>query len=136
MPNKETGMSLIVKSITRMTAPLILIYGLYIASGSHTRPAGGFAAGVILALSFINLVLAFGKEAVLEKINAQGAMRIASASAVIFLSVTFFGSFRQARHFPQISGYIADIALSIMVAAGLFAVFLALVSLGAEAERR
>ena len=49
---KEQGMSLIVKTITRLTVGLILLYGIYIVSHGHVSPGGGFAGGGIIALSF------------------------------------------------------------------------------------
>ena len=56
------GMSLIVKRITRYTVGLIFLYGIYIVLHGHLTPGGGFAGGVIIALSFIHIVLAFGKK--------------------------------------------------------------------------
>jgi len=57
----EKGMSLIVKTITRLTVGIMLLYGIYIISHGHLTPGGGFAGGVIIALSFVNLMLAYGK---------------------------------------------------------------------------
>ena len=57
----DKGMSVIVKTITRFTVGLILLYGIYILTHGHLSPGGGFAGGVISALSFIHLMLAYGK---------------------------------------------------------------------------
>ena len=65
---REKGMSLIVKTVTRLTVGLILLYGVYILSHGHVSPGGGFAGGVIIALSFIHLMLAYGKETALAKL--------------------------------------------------------------------
>lgn len=59
----DKGMSLIVKVITRLTVGLILLFGIYIVLHGHVSPGGGFAGGVIIALSFIHLMLAYGKDA-------------------------------------------------------------------------
>lgn len=66
---EEQGMSLIVKTVTRLTVGLILLFGIYIVAHGHVSPGGGFAGGVIIALSFINIILAFGKEFAFKKIN-------------------------------------------------------------------
>ena len=58
---QEKGMTLIVKTVTRLTLGFILLYGIYIAMTGHESPGGGFAGGVIVALSFIHIMLAFGK---------------------------------------------------------------------------
>jgi len=60
----EQGMSVIVKTITRLTVGLILLYGIYILSHGHLSPGGGFAGGVIVALSFVHLMLAYDADEV------------------------------------------------------------------------
>ena len=52
MSKEPQGMSLIVKTITRLTVGLILLFGIYIVLHGHLSPGGGFAGGVIIALSF------------------------------------------------------------------------------------
>ena len=69
----QEGMTLIVKVITRLTVGLIFIFGTYIMLHGHLTPGGGFAGGVIIALSFIHLVLAFGKNQALKKISRSVA---------------------------------------------------------------
>ena len=67
----EKGMSLIVKTVTKLTLGFILLYGIYVALTGHLSPGGGFAGGVIVALSFIHVMLAFGKEAALKKLRSR-----------------------------------------------------------------
>lgn len=50
MKSNEQGMTLIVKTVTRLTIGLILMYGIYITLHGHLGPGGGFAGGVIVAL--------------------------------------------------------------------------------------
>lgn len=56
------GMTLIVKKTTQLIAGIIFLYGIYIILHGHLTPGGGFAGGVILAGSFILLILAFGSD--------------------------------------------------------------------------
>lgn len=56
------GMTVIVKKTTQLIAGLIFLYGIYIILHGHLTPGGGFAGGVILAGSFILLILAFGSD--------------------------------------------------------------------------
>lgn len=56
------GMTVIVKKTTQLMAGLIFLYGIYIILHGHLTPGGGFAGGVILAGSFILLILAFGSD--------------------------------------------------------------------------
>jgi len=140
MKNKETGMTLIVKTITRLTVGLILLYGIYIVLHGHISPGGGFAGGVIIALSFIHLMLAFGREMALKKLSQAYASILESLGALMFLSIAllgllggyfFFNFFLQkGEPFRLFSAGIiplCNIAISLKVGAGLFAIFVSLV---------
>jgi len=140
MENKKAGMTLIVKTITRLTVGLILLYGIYIVLHGHLTPGGGFSGGVIIALSFIHLMLAFGKEVALKKLSEVWASILESLGAIMFLSIAalgflggyFFLNFflSKGRPFTLFSAGIiplCNIAISLKVGAGLFAIFVALV---------
>ncbi len=140
MRNNEQGMTLIVKTITRLTVGLILLYGIYIVLHGHISPGGGFAGGVIIALSFIHLMLAFGREVALKKLSQQVSSLLESLGALMFLSIAllgfmggyFFLNFflHKGRPFALFSAGIiplCNIAISLKVGAGLFAIFAVLV---------
>ncbi len=140
MKNPEKGMTLIVKTITRLTVGLILLYGIYIVSHGHLSPGGGFAGGVIIALSFIHLMLAFGKEVALKKLSQVEASILESLGALMFLSIALLGFlggyfffnlfFHKGKPFTLFSAGIiplCNIAISLKVGAGLFAIFVVLV---------
>lgn len=142
MKNKEAGMTLIVKTITRLTVGLILIYGIYIVLRGHISPGGGFAGGVIIALSFIHLILAYGKDKVINKISESRGILFASLGALLYLAVANAGlrgiriSGHQADYKVFGAGVIPllDIAAAILVGAGLFVIFLALALLVSRKE--
>ncbi|MBU1726752.1 MAG: hypothetical protein KJ880_03895 [Candidatus Omnitrophica bacterium] len=123
MKNNEIGMSLIVKTITRLTIGLILIYGIYISMFSSAHPGGGFAGGVIIALSFIHIMLAFGKGIALKKLTGKIIVSLMSISAllIICLAVPNFIGKDLREGIP-----VSDIAISLMVGMGLFLAFMAL----------
>lgn len=141
MQNKEqVGMTVIVKTITRLTVGLILLYGIYIVLHGHLTPGGGFAGGVIIALSFIHLMLAFGRELALKKLSQTAASVLESLGALMFLSIALFGltgGYFFFNFFPQkgrpfdlfSAGIIplCNIAISLKVGAGLFAIFVILI---------
>jgi multicomponent Na+:H+ antiporter subunit B len=139
---ENTGMTLIVKTITRLTVGLILLYGIYILLHGHVSPGGGFAGGVIIALSFIHLMLAFGKETALEKLSKSKAAFFESLGAIIFLAIAtlgFMGGYLFLNFFTDkgepfhlfSAGIIplCNIAISMEVGAGLFSIFVILVLL-------
>jgi multicomponent Na+:H+ antiporter subunit B len=85
--DQEKGMSLIVKTVTKLTLGFILLYGIYITLTGHRSPGGGFAGGVIVALSFIHIMLAFGKEVALRKLRSNALRLIVGVSGLVFLYV-------------------------------------------------
>ncbi|MFH1201982.1 MAG: MnhB domain-containing protein [Candidatus Omnitrophota bacterium] len=140
MDKNNQGMTLIVKTITRLTVGLILLYGIYIVLHGHLSPGGGFAGGVIIALSFIHLMLAFGKEVALQKLSQAAASFFESLGAIMFLSIAllgliggyFFLNFflQKGEPFRLFSAGIiplCNIAICLKVGAGLFAIFVALI---------
>jgi multicomponent Na+:H+ antiporter subunit B len=140
MKNSKPGMTLIVKAVTRLTVGLILLYGIYIVLHGHLSPGGGFAGGVIIALSFIHLMLAFGKDVALKKMSQAAASILESLGALMFLAVAllgFLGGYFFLNFFPHkgrpfdlfSAGIIplCNIAISLKVGAGLFAIFAALI---------
>lgn len=146
--NPKTGMSLIVKTVTRLTVGLILLFGIYIVLHGHLSPGGGFAGGVIIALSFVHLMLAYGKDAAVSKISSNLASNLESLGALMFLSIALIGflggSFflnilSKGSHFELFSAGtipLSNVAISIKVGVGLFAIFLALVILEKSKEER
>ena len=135
------GMTIIVKTVSRLTAWLILLYGIHIILHGHISPGGGFAGGVIVALSFIQLMLAYGKEMVFKRLS-EGLLELTeSTGALLFLIIALLG-FTTGYFFRNFlltgepfhlfsAGTIplSNIAISLKVWAGLFAIFLALVLL-------
>ena len=139
--NPKAGMTLIVKTITRLTVGLILLFGIYIILHGHVSPGGGFAGGVIVALSFVHLMLAFGKDVAISRVSKNLASNLESIGALMFLSIALLG-FLGGSFFLNIlpkgtpfnlfsAGIIplCNIAIGIKVGVGLFAIFLALVVL-------
>jgi multicomponent Na+:H+ antiporter subunit B len=149
MRSSEKGMTIIVKTITRLTVGLILLYGIYIVLHGHLTPGGGFAGGVIIALSFVHLMLAFGKETALRKMSQALASILESLGALMFLTIAlvglvsgsyFFLNFflHKGKPFDLFSAGIiplCNIAICLKVGAGLFAIFVAL-TLFKQSEKR
>lgn len=140
---RQEGMSIIVKTVARMTVGFMLLYGIYIFSHGHLSPGGGFAGGIILTLAFINIMLAYGKDAALKKLPKVVLAFFENLGAFLFLSIAllgftsgyFFLNFiAKGEPFSLFSAGIiplCNLAISLKVGAGVFAIFVSFVLLRA-----
>jgi len=142
MNNERNGMTLIVKTAAKLAVGAILMYGIYIVVHGHVSPGGGFAGGVIIALAFVLIMLAFGKEFSMKKAPASMVSLFESLGALMFLAIALIGYFggyfflnfftKKGEPFTVFSAGIiplCNIAISLKVGAGLFAIFTVLVIL-------
>lgn len=135
------GMTSIVKKVTGLISGLVFLYGCYIILHGHLTPGGGFAGGIIIAGSFILLIIANGvpyfrlKKEKEESSLAEGAgilLFLLFATAGLILSVhIFFKNFLPAGIPGTLlsAGIIPlyNIFVGIEVAAAVLSIFLAFV---------
>jgi len=134
------GMTLIVKKTTQLISGLIFLYGIYIIVHGHLTPGGGFAGGVIVAGSFILLILAYGSDfmhltreetgsTITENTGILMALLIALTGMVIGIKV-FFSNWLPSGTVGELlsAGVIPfyNIFIGIEVAASILTIFLAL----------
>jgi multicomponent Na+:H+ antiporter subunit B len=89
---------LIIRVVTKMLIPFIMMFGLYVQFHGDYGPGGGFQAGVIIASAFILYGLVFGLDAtqrvapksIIEKLLALGLMIYAGTG---FLTLALGGQF-------------------------------------------
>lgn len=79
-PEKDT----ILRSITRILVPFILIFGIYVILNGHISPGGGFSGGAILGAGMILFVSAFGYE------EAQKVISEKLVKTLTFVALTFY----------------------------------------------
>jgi len=92
------GMTVIVKTISGWVKVLIFLFGINIILFGHLTPGGGFAGGVILASSYVLLMLAFGRQFVEKNLPIPVASKLDCLGAFMFalvaiLGIAFGGSF-------------------------------------------
>ncbi len=137
------GMTIIVKTISSWVKVLIFLFGIYIIIFGHLTPGGGFAGGVILASSYVLLMLAFGREFAEKNLPIPIASRLDCAGALLFALIailglvvggTFFVNFLYQKYLPGeplsliSAGTIplSNLAIGLKVGASLFLVIFSL----------
>lgn len=75
--------------ITRVTVPLMQVFGLYVILHGHYSPGGGFQGGVILAVSVILQRLTFGAEESYARFSPRTGPALAAAGLLVFLGAGF-----------------------------------------------
>lgn len=136
------GMTIIVKKISQMMAPSIFLLGIYVVLHGHLTPGGGFAGGVLIAGSFVLMILAFGSEEIKSEVKKWQASFSESIGILFFWFFAMLGLFQGTYFFYNViaranvgipftlfsAGLIPlnNIAIGIEVAAALFAIFITL----------
>ena len=86
-----SGMSRIVKTVTNITFPLVLIYGLYVIAHGHLTPGGGFQGGAVVASGLAMILVAYGSVWTMKKINEKHLSALESLGALGFIGLAFLG---------------------------------------------
>jgi len=144
----HSGMTLIVKNVTKLVTAFIAVFAIYVALTGHISPGGGFAGGVILAAAGVLVVLAFGRHFAAGLLNerkchfwdAAGAMGFVVVALLGFAAGSFFTNFIPSG--PQRAGNLisggaiplSNVAILLKVGAGLAGAFLALAAYGRLAK--
>jgi multicomponent Na+:H+ antiporter subunit B len=138
------GMSPIVRTVSQLLRPLILVYGMQLVLYGHLTPGGGFSGGVVIACAFVLAVIAEGREVGQRALRLRVAHKLDSVGALMFLAlavlgVTFSGTFFRnfittpdAAHFKLPSAGtlpLMNIAIGLKVGTSLFLVFMVLAGL-------
>lgn len=74
----------IVKTLARLLMPFIVVYALYVVMHGHHSPGGGFQGGVVLAASFVLLVITHGLEKTRRRMSEKLAGAISSVGVFIY----------------------------------------------------
>ena len=139
------GSSKIIKTIAQKLFPFIMLFGFYLISNGHLSPGGGFQGGVVLGTAIILLALSHGIEQT-EKIFKSRWLNMLEKLGIltliflgflgIFFGYSFLGNFLPLGKPGQItSGGLMlpfNIAIGIKVAAGVSAIFYALIKYRGE----
>ncbi len=146
-----SGMTIIVKTIAGWVKVLIFLFGVYIVLFGQLTPGGGFAGGVILASSYVLLMLAFGRQYAERNLSLFVASKLDCAGALLFALIAVFGlviggsffvDFLYQHYLPGAAFHLvsagtiplSNIAIGLKVGTSLFLVILSLSIWGKDTE--
>ena len=81
----------ILRVVTRLLIPLIMLFALYIQFHGEYSPGGGFQAGVIFAAAWILFALVFGLDEALAVIPAGAQKALASIGVLLYSIIGILG---------------------------------------------
>jgi len=141
---------IIIESLARFLTPFIQAFALYVLFLGHYSPGGGFQGGVLMAASFILLVIAYdikeGKRRITEKVNiVLNSTGVLVYSGIGLLCLILGGNFLD---YSQLAAILpvgpeearslgilgVEIGVEITVAAVMVSIFLDLASGGEHEE--
>jgi multicomponent Na+:H+ antiporter subunit B len=79
--------SIIVRTASRILAPFIQLFGLYVIMHGHSSPGGGFQGGVILGTSFILLAIAYGIDEVKRRFSLAALTVFTSTGVFLYAAI-------------------------------------------------
>jgi len=95
------GMTIIVRTIARLLFPFMFLFGAYVVVHGHLTPGGGFPGGVIIAASFVMLILAYGIEQTQKRMSFVNAEVLDTIGGVTLAIIGLLGLFVSGGFFLQ-----------------------------------
>lgn len=82
---------LVLRVISKMLIPFILLFGLYVQFHGDFGPGGGFQAGVIFAAAFILYALVFGDDQARQVIPDKALILLVPLGLILYAATGFYG---------------------------------------------
>jgi len=92
-PKTDLGLSIIVKTVTRITTAMILAVAVSIALHGHLTPGGGFQAGATAAVAPLLIIIAFSHYYLVERGVSKDLMLVIRSLGLIGIGLTAFAAF-------------------------------------------
>ncbi len=77
---------LVLRVVSRLMIPIMLLFGLYIQFHGEYSPGGGFQAGVVFTAGFIIYTLLYGLDAAQRAIPPEVVHALAAIGVLIFIA--------------------------------------------------
>ena len=127
----------VLRVVTKITIPLILLFALYVQFHGDYGPGGGFQAGVIFAAAFILYALVFGTPAARRVVPPTLLRAVTALGLILFAGVGTVSQLLGAQYLDydalagdpllgqHIGVFLVELGVGITVAAVMITLFLA-----------
>ena len=84
-------MTKIVRTISAISFPAVMVFGFYVILHGHLTPGGGFQGGAVVASGIALIIVAFGSKKVSSWVSESNLSVIESIGALGFISLATLG---------------------------------------------
>ncbi len=84
-------MSVVIRTVSRVLVPFILLFSLHIITSGASTPGGGFQGGVVFGAGLILLAISFEKGVVRKMITERKNVALMSTGILVYALVGLFG---------------------------------------------
>ncbi len=81
----------VLRVVTKLLLPFILLFGLYVQFHGETGPGGGFQAGVIVGACIILYAIMFGLDRAMRVLSVTMVEKMISLGVLLYLGTGFAG---------------------------------------------
>ena len=126
---------LVLRVITKLLVPFVLLFALYVQFHGDFGPGGGFQAGVIFGAGFILYTLVFGIESA-KRVAPAGALRVLISAGLLlyigtgFATMALGGDFldynmlaREPADGQHLGIFLVELGVGVTVAAAMVTIF-------------
>lgn len=86
-------LDVILRVVTKLLLPFILLFGLYVQFHGESGPGGGFQAGVIVGACIILYAIMFGLDRAMRVLSVTAVEKMISLGVLLYLGTGFAGIF-------------------------------------------
>ncbi|MCD6522654.1 MAG: sodium:proton antiporter [Candidatus Diapherotrites archaeon] len=84
-------MSRIVRTVSHIMFPFVIMFGFYLVVHGHLTPGGGFQGGAIIASGLALLIVAYSRSRVKKVVKKEVLTTIESSGLLMFIGLAFLG---------------------------------------------
>ena len=97
---EESTHDVILIQISRIIAPMIAVFGLYVIVNGHLTPGGGFSGGAILGSAMILFVCSFGTKEARRVFSYDSCRRMMTGALLFYAVIKGYAIFAGANGYP------------------------------------